>query len=96
MADDRRNVHGGHIIVAVWKEFAFCTIVMYAALSTVPKELIEAASIDGTTAVQRFFYVTLPLVLPPSWSVALFRTIFTMREFAIPWDDDPGRTRYVD
>jgi ABC-type sugar transport system permease subunit len=78
------------IIVAVWKEFAFTTIIMYAALSTVPKELMEAASIDGTTAVQRFFHVTLPLVLPALVVVTLFRVIFTMREFAIPYTMTKG------
>lgn len=78
------------VIVAVWKEFAFTTIIMYAALSTVPKEMMEAASIDGTNAIQRFVHVTLPLVLPALVVVTLFRVIFTMREFAIPYTMTKG------
>lgn len=78
------------IVVAVWKDFAFCTIVMYAALSTVPKELIEAAMIDGTTPFQRFRHVTLPLVLPALTVVALFRVIYALREFGVPWTMTKG------
>lgn len=78
------------VLVAIWKDFAFCTIVMYAALSTVPKELTEAATIDGATAVQRFWRVTFPLVLPALTVVALFRVIYALREFGIPWTMTKG------
>ena len=78
------------IVVAVWKDFAFCTIVMYAALSTVPKELLEAAMIDGATSVQRFRHVTLPLVRPALTVVALFRVIYALREFGVPWTMTKG------
>jgi multiple sugar transport system permease protein len=73
------------IVVAVWKEFAFTTIVLYAALSTIPKELSEAARIDGASPVQYLFLVKIPLIAPAIAIVLLFRIIFTLREFGIPW-----------
>ena len=73
------------IIVAVWKEFSFTTIVLFSALVTVPRELYEAARIDGATALQNLRFVTLPLIMPAIAIVVLFRVIFTLREFGIPW-----------
>lgn len=72
------------IIVAVWKEFSFTTIVLFSALTTVPRELYEAAKIDGATAWQNLWHVTLPLIAPAFAIVALFRIIFTLREFGVP------------
>jgi len=73
------------IIVAVWKEFSFTTIVLFAALTTIPRELIESARVDGATAWQMLWRIKIPLILPSIFIVALFRTIFTVREFGIVW-----------
>lgn len=72
------------IIVAVWKEFSFTTIVLFAALSTVPRELYEASKIDGASSWQTLRLVTIPLITPAIAIVVLFRVIFTLREFGIP------------
>jgi multiple sugar transport system permease protein len=64
------------IIVAVWKEFSFTTIVLFSALTTVPRELYEAAKIDGATPIQNLWHVTLPTIAPAFAIVALFRIIF--------------------
>ncbi len=73
------------IIVAVWKEFAFTTIVLFAALTSIPKELYEAAHVDGANAWQNLIHVKIPLIAPAIAIVLLFRIIFTLREFGIPW-----------
>jgi ABC-type sugar transport system permease subunit len=73
------------VIIAVWKEAAFTTIILFAALSAIPKELYEATKIDGATAWQRLIYVKIPLIAPALAVVVLFRIIFTLREFGIPW-----------
>lgn len=72
------------VIVAVWKEFSFTTIVLFAALSTVPREIYEAAKIDGARPTQILRLVTIPLIMPAISIVVLFRVIFTLREFGIP------------
>ena len=59
------------IFAAAWKALPFTTLLILAALQTVPKEVLESASIDGATVVQSFRFITLPLVLP-TMMVALF------------------------
>ena len=73
------------VIVAVWKEFAFTTIVLFAALTSIPRELHEASTVDGANAWQNLIYVKIPMIAPAIAIVLLFRVIFTLREFGIPW-----------
>jgi ABC-type sugar transport system permease subunit len=47
-------------IASIWQGFGFETIVFLAALQSIPKELYEAAMIDGANAFQKFRYITLP------------------------------------
>jgi ABC-type sugar transport system permease subunit len=62
------------ILAASWKALPFITILILAALQTVPREVVESASIDGATSWQIFKGITFPLVLP-SVIVALFNLI---------------------
>ncbi len=48
------------IVARVWKEYAFCAVILTAALQTIPKELYEAARVDGAGKTAQFFYITLP------------------------------------
>jgi multiple sugar transport system permease protein len=57
------------------------TIILLAGLSTIPEDLYQQARIDGTTALQRFFRITLPLVRPAMVVALLFRTIDAIRIF---------------
>src|SRR5262245_18914026 len=47
-------------IASIWQGFGFETVVFLAALQSIPKELYEAASIDGANSFQKFWYITLP------------------------------------
>lgn len=51
-------------IVTAWRSAPFCAIVCLAGLKTIPKELYEAAAIDGSNSFSSFRYITLPLSLP--------------------------------
>jgi multiple sugar transport system permease protein len=51
-------------LVATWQMVGFCTVVYLAALQGIPKELHEAAEIDGANRLQRFRNVTWPLLAP--------------------------------
>lgn len=51
-------------LVYVWKFFGITLIYWLAALQTVPRDLYEAARIDGASAVQTFRHITLPLLIP--------------------------------
>ncbi len=50
------------ILVDVWQATPFCMLILLAALKTVPKEMTEAAAIDGANRIGSFFKVTLPLI----------------------------------
>ncbi len=59
------------IFAAVWKVLPFITLLILAALQTVPNEVLESASIDGANGPQSFRFITFPLILPVL-TVALF------------------------
>lgn len=51
-------------VVTAWRSAPFCAIVCLAGLKSIPKELYEAAKIDGSGSFHSFRYITLPLVFP--------------------------------
>src|SRR4051812_45020914 len=52
------------ISTEVWKTTPFMALLLLAGLALVPDELLRAAKVDGATAVQRFFRITVPLIMP--------------------------------
>jgi multiple sugar transport system permease protein len=64
------------VMAAIWSGFPFMSVVILAALQTIPDELYEAAHIDGASVWQRFRYVTLPLIIPTILLILLLRTIW--------------------
>jgi len=71
------------IIVNIWRGVAFAMIMFQAALEDVPVELIEAARIDGASALQVFRHVTLPLIRGPVFLYLLLTTISTVGVFGL-------------
>ena len=65
----------------VWKTTPFMALLLLAGLALVPDELHEAAKVDGASAVQRFFRITLPLMKPAIVVALLFRTLDAFRIF---------------
>jgi raffinose/stachyose/melibiose transport system permease protein len=71
--------------VISWKYFGFHMILLLAGLQQIPKELGEAALVDGATAWQRFRHVTLPL-LGPTIRVSVFLSIIgALQLFDMVW-----------
>ena len=71
--------------IAIWHHLPFTFLILYAALTTVPKEVLEAADIDGATPWQQFRLITLRLIMPAILIAVLFRYIFAIRMFAEVW-----------
>lgn len=69
------------ILTEVWKTTPFMALLLLAGLALVPDELHEAAKVDGATATQRFFRITLPLIKPAILVALLFRTLDAVRIF---------------
>ena len=82
-------------IAIIWKTSSFIGLILLAGLQSIDQSLYEAATVDGATAWQRFWRITLPL-LRPSIAVALiFRTLTAIQVFDIPFamtGGGPGRT----
>ena len=54
----------GILITNVWKSVAIPTVLVISALQTIPKEITEAATVDGASSWQRFWRITVPYILP--------------------------------
>jgi len=69
------------IVTEVWRSTPFVTIILLAGLTSIPKESLEAARIDGANAWQELTLVILPLLRPSLTIALLFQTIFKLRVF---------------
>jgi len=69
------------LIVDIWKTTPFMALLILAGLQMVPKDVYEAAKIDGVHPVKVFFKVTLPLVRPAVMVAVIFRLLDAMRIF---------------
>jgi multiple sugar transport system permease protein len=73
------------ILFAVWKNFGINMIIFVAALQAIPRELYEAARIEGASAAQQFRLVTLPLLGPTLLMVAVVTMAGYFQLFAEPY-----------
>jgi multiple sugar transport system permease protein len=73
------------IVVGTWSRFPFMMITVLAALSAIPDDLNEAASIDGATGFQAFRHITFPLILPVSVIATLLQAIWVFNDFGLPF-----------
>jgi multiple sugar transport system permease protein len=69
------------IATEVWKTTPFMALLLLAGLTTIDSGLYEAAKVDGASAIQRFFRITLPLMKPAILVALLFRTLDAFRVF---------------
>ncbi|CAN5434137.1 sugar ABC transporter permease [soil metagenome] len=72
------------ILVSSWKTLGFSILVYVAGLQSIPKELREAAIVDGTNAFSRFWNITLPLLSPTVFFLVVINTINAFQIFAEP------------
>ncbi|WP_405146151.1 sugar ABC transporter permease [Sphaerisporangium sp. NBC_01403] len=71
------------ILANVWRGTAFSMLVYSAALSDVPGDLLEAASVDGASAWRRFTHITLPLIRRSILSNLMLITLQTLASFGL-------------
>ncbi len=73
------------ILVTVWRFAPYFMVVFLAGLLAVPKELYEAAAIDGAGMVSRFFRITLPMISPIVFFVVVVSALLCARIFLMPF-----------
>jgi multiple sugar transport system permease protein len=71
------------IVVNTWRGLPFYAITLLAGLQTIPLDLYEAATIDGASTLDRFRFITLPLLKPVVFIVTMFSLIFTFSDFQL-------------
>ena len=69
-------------VIVVWMSVPFVAFSVYAGLTQISEEVMEAASLDGASASQRFFAIVLPMIRPVLMIVALLQVIWDLRVFA--------------
>ncbi|MDR6227455.1 carbohydrate ABC transporter permease [Desmospora profundinema] len=69
------------IFADVWKTTPFMALLILAGLQTIPRNLYEAAEVDGASKVQQFFRITLPMLRTTILVALLFRTLDAFRVF---------------
>ncbi len=69
------------IIVYVWKNTGYCAVIYLAAMQAVPKDLLEAASIDGASGARAFRSVILPLLSPTTFFLLLTSILGSLQAF---------------
>lgn len=70
------------MFVTVWKGLGYYMVIYLAALANVPRELHEAAAVDGAGAVRRFVSVTIPSLRPTMLLIGVLSTIAAAKVFA--------------
>lgn len=65
----------------VWKDAPFIAVIFLAGLQGVPQDLYDAAKVDGANAWQRFWRITVPLIMPLTITMGLFRLVWSLGGF---------------
>lgn len=71
-------------LINVWAVVGFNTVIYLAGLQSIPPHLYEVSRIDGSTPLQNFWYITLPLLRPTTFFVVLISTIDALQVFVLP------------
>lgn len=83
---------GAAVITNIWLGFPFIMVIALGGLQSIPKELYEAARIDGAGTVRRFFNITLPMLKPVLMPALILGTIWTFNNLNVIWlVTDQGR-----
>jgi multiple sugar transport system permease protein len=78
------------VLVALWGEVGFTTVVYLAALQDVPKELVDAAVVDGAGRWRVFRHITIPELRPVTVFITIWQTITAMQLFDLIYTTTRG------
>lgn len=92
---DSRYAMATVILVNIWRSFPYYTISLLSAMQSIPKDLYEAASIDGAGCIRRFFKVTLPQLRTVSLVIVFIHIIWTAINFDFIWVLTEGGPNYA-
>ncbi|MFB6723342.1 carbohydrate ABC transporter permease [Kribbella sp. NPDC056345] len=73
------------VIMIVWQSVPFAALTLYAAITTVPKEIYESASMDGAGPVRMFGLITFPILRPMFGLILCLEVIWVFKSFVQIW-----------
>jgi multiple sugar transport system permease protein len=73
------------ILMATWKNFGYNMLICIAGLQNIPRELHEAAALDGASPFQRFRHITIPMLAPTLFFVVIVTMIGYLQLFTEPY-----------
>ena len=85
-------------IVAVWKSLGYFIVIFYAGIMNISVDINEAACVDGATPLQRFFYITVPILRPITYMNVTLGIIWSFQVFDLVYkmtSGGPGRATYT-
>ena len=77
-------------IVAVWKNVGYFLVIYYAGIMGIPRDLYEAARVDGATTIQQFTKITLPMLKPITYLVVTLGIIWSFQVFDLSYQMTGG------
>lgn len=81
--------------VMIWKDVGYYLVIYYAAIMDIPRNLYEAAAIDGASKWQQFFYITVPNLKSTSSLVVTLSTIYSFQVFDLAYNMTMGGPGYA-
>jgi multiple sugar transport system permease protein len=78
------------VVIALWGEVGFTTVIYLAALQDIPRELVEAATMDGASRWRVFRHITMPELRPVTVFTAVWQTITAMQLFDLIYTTTRG------
>jgi len=85
-------------LLMIWKTVGYYTILYLAALQGIPRQLYEAATVDGATTVQQFFKITMPLLSPTTFMLTVLSVMNIFKDWSliqIMTEGGPGTSTYT-
>ena len=84
--------------MCIWSNLGYQVFIYSASLTALPKDLYEAADLDGVNGIQRFFYVTLPQLKPTTFFLTITGIISSFKVFGqinVMTQGGPGTSTYT-
>lgn len=85
-------------IMTIWKDFGYATVIFLAGLMGLPKDVYEAADVDGASGFKKFINITLPLLKPTTIFILITSLISYLQAYVqilIMTEGGPGTSTYV-
>jgi multiple sugar transport system permease protein len=92
---DDRLVLPAYVIMGLWGVFGANTVILLAALKNVPRDLHEAAEIDGAGRVARYFKITIPMISTTLFYILIMGIIGSLQTFTVAFFIDTPRSAGV-